>query len=240
MNELKDAAMAINLPQAKESNSHTVILLAITLPSFLLAAVCFVWYSQTGEVALLLLGWVTFGMAFDFMSHIIGIYFDGYDRFLLWYSRINFAALCFGIPFTAFAGTFVMGQVAPDGISAQLVNNYLPILHGSVIFGALFLFARYRKVSIEGAVEYVLDKKHAYTNVIFLTRRLLLAASLVIGITVVIDGWQTDFWWWSLLFGGVFIASVPLHIMHKQIPSMLSELITQLLAVYASWLVFVQ
>jgi hypothetical protein len=240
MNELKDAAMVINLPQAKESNSHTAILLGITLPSFLLAVVCLVWYWQTGEVALLLLGLVTFGMAYDFMSHIIGSYFESYDGFLQWYSRINFAALCFGIPFTAFAGTFVMAQVVPDGISAQLVNNYLPILHGSVIFGALFLFARYRKVSIEGAVEYVLDKTHTYTKVIFLTRRVLLAASLVIGITVVIDGWQTDFWWWSLLFGGVFISSVPLHIMHKQIPSMLSELITQILAVYASWLVFVQ
>jgi hypothetical protein len=239
MTELKDATMTISSPQTKPANSHTVALFAITLPSFLLAAVCFVWYGQTGEVALLLLGLVTFGMAYDFMSHIIGLYLDGYDRFLRWYTRINFAALCFGIPFTAFAGTFVMAQVVPDGISAQLVNNYLPILHGSVIFGALYLFARYKKVHIEGAVEYVLDKTHAYTKLIFLTRRVLLAASLVIGITVVIDGWQTDFWWWSLLFGGVFISSVPLHIMHKQIPSMLSELITQLLAVYASWLVFV-
>ena len=56
---------------------------------------------------------------------------------------------------------------------------------------------------------------------------------------MILDGWGTDWLAWTLLFGGVFLASIPLHILHKQIPSMLSELITQGLAVYASWHVFV-
>jgi hypothetical protein len=49
----------------------------------------------------------------------------------------------------------------------------------------------------------------------------------------------TDWLLWTLAFGLTFIASVPLHIMHKQIPSMLSELITQIILIYDSWAVFV-
>ena len=68
---------------------------------------------------------------------------------------------------------------------------------------------------------------------------MLLLASLVIAVIVVIDGWNTDWFWWSILFGSVFLASIPLHIMHKQIPSMLSEVATQAIAVYATWSIFV-
>lgn len=211
----------------------------ITLAGFGLSVPCFIWFAQTGEIPLLLLGLVTFGMSYDFLSHVLGRYVSRYESFLQWYSRVNFSALCFGIPFTAFAGTFVMARVNPDGLSAPLADNYLVILHASVLFGLLFMFARYKKVDVHGAVEFVLDKSHGYTKFIFVTRRILLAASLVVAIFVVLDGWGTDWLAWTLLFGGVFLASIPLHILHKQIPSMLSELITQGLAVYASWHVFV-
>jgi hypothetical protein len=224
---------------ATHERGHAAILLAITLPSFLLALLCFQWYASTDEIALLLLGLVTFGMAYDFLSHILGLYAGHLSGLLRWYARINYWALCFGIPFTAFAGIFIMARIAPDSISARLADHYLIIFHSSVIFGALFLFARYKAVRVGGAVEFVLDKSQRYTNAIFLTRRILLALSLVLGIIVMIDGWNTDFRIWSLLFGCSFIASVPLHIMHKQIPSMLSELATQVIAIYGSWQVFV-
>jgi len=218
---------------------HTLILYVIAIPSFLLAGLCFQWYAETHEVALLLLGWVTFGMAFDFLGHIVGLHFAQRTQFLRWFARINFSALCFGIPFTAIAGSFVLAEVVGDGISAALIRHYLIILHSSLIFGSLFMFARYRKVTIAGAVEFVLDKSHRYTGFIFLTRRIFLALSLVIGITVMIDGFGTEWSLWAIAFGLSFIATVPLHIMHKQIPSMLSELITQVIAVYGTWVVFV-
>lgn len=231
--ELSAPAVTMN------SRFHTAILFAITTPSFLLAGLCLQWYVRTDEVALLLLGLVTLGMAYDFLSHILGLYMQNYSGFLRWYSRLNFWALCFGIPFTAFAGTFIMAEVQPDGVSAALADNYLLILHGSVLFGALFLFARYKKINVQGAIEFTLDKSHVYTNTIFIVRRIILALTLVIGITVVIDAWSTDWFIWSLLFTGTFIASIPLHILHKQIPSMLSEVVTQIIAIYGSYLIFV-
>jgi len=240
MNRVDEDTTAINPVLIAPSSSNAFALFAITLPSFILAGLCFGWYGSTGEIALLMLGLVTFGMGYDFMSHIFGIYLARHTAFLRWYSRINFWALCFGIPFTAFAGTFVMSKVNPDGLSAVLAANYLLVLHVSVAFGALFLFARYKEINVGGAVEFTLDKSHLYTKIIFITRRVLLAASLVIAIIVVIDAWNTNWFWWSVLFGGVFVASIPLHIMHKQIPSMLSEVATQAIAIYATWSVFIK
>ena len=231
--------LLMNSPAAASHSLHTATLWAITVAGFGLSVPCFYWFFLTGEIPLVLLGLVTFGMAYDFLSHLLGQYFPGQDRFLRLYSRVNFAALCFGIPFTAFAGTFVLAAVDPSSISAGLADDYLLVLHSSVGFGLLFLFARYRRISVAGAVEFTLDKSHAFTRTIFILRRVLLAASLVIGLIVLADAWGTDWFVWAVLFVGVFVASIPLHILHLQIPSMLSELITQSLAVYASWQVFV-
>ncbi|NND54524.1 MAG: hypothetical protein HKN56_06095 [Gammaproteobacteria bacterium] len=218
---------------------HQRIVELLTALGFAMAAICFYWYWQSSAVPVLLLALVTFGMSYDFLNHVLGARFPEADHFLQDYARLNFAALCFGIPFTAYAGTFVMAQVVPDGFSATLARYYLPVLHVSVIFGLLFLFARYKRVEIEGAVEYVLNKDHSYTRTIFILRRVLLAASLLIAIAVILDGWGSDYQYWSLLFFGVFVSSIPLHIMHKQIPSMFSELFTQGIAMYATWRIFV-
>ncbi len=239
MTNINEATTALNPVLAPPGTKHAFALYAITLPSFLLAGLCFGWHGATGEIALLLLGFVTFGMAYDFCSHILGLYCSRHKSFLRWYARINYWALCFGIPFTAFAGTFVMAEVAPDSISAILVEHYLTIFYISVIFGSLFLFARYREQNINGAVEYVLDKKNPYTQFIFIARRALLGLSLVIGVIVMIDGLNTEWMLWAMAFGLSFIITVPLHILHKQIPSMASELTTQVIAAYGSWVVFV-
>ena len=211
----------------------------ITIATFILAGVCFHWYTVSGEIPVLLLGWVTFGTAFDFLSHFLGRYFARYRSFLKVYSRINFAALCFGIPFTALAGSFVLAEIVPGGINARVLVWWPQILVASLCFGALFLVARYRQYSINGSVEFTLDKSHLYTRVIFIARRAFLAAALFISIAVMVDGFGTDWALWAAVFSISFIATVPLHIMRKQISSMLIEAITLYLLAFGSWTVFV-
>ena len=87
--------------------SHYV-LYATTLFTFTLAGLCFYRYAETAHIAWLLLGWVTFGTAFDYSNHILGLHFGQHKSFLIGYGRVNFGALCFGIPFTALAASFVV------------------------------------------------------------------------------------------------------------------------------------
>jgi hypothetical protein len=217
---------------------HARIVELLTAAGFSLAAFCFWCHARNPETAWLLVGLVTFGMSFDFMNHVLGARIPQRKILLQGYARLNFAALCFGIPFTAYAGSFVLAKATAAPLSTLLVEHWLPVLHGSVAFGLLFVFARYKPVNVNGAVEYVLDRSHAYTNAIFTLRRILLAGALGIALTVVADGLGTSWSTWALAFTGVFVASVPLHILHKQIPSMVSELLTQAIAVYGCWMVF--
>jgi hypothetical protein len=220
---------------AIDLHARTVELL--TAAGFTLAGFCFWCYVRNPEVAWLV-GLVTFGMSFDFMNHVLGARIPAQKTVLEWYARLNFAALCFGIPFTAYAGSFVLAKATAAPLSALLIAHWLPVLHGSVAFGLLFMFARYKAVNVNGAVEYVLDTRHAYTKTIFMLRRILLAGALGIGLTVVADGLDTSWSTWALAFTGVFVASIPLHILHKQVPSMVSELLTQAIAVYGCWVAF--
>jgi hypothetical protein len=215
------------------------VLYAITVFTFALAALCFYWYAQTVNIALLLLGWVTLGTAFDFNSHVLGLHSGERRDLLTRYARMNFAALCFGIPFTALAGSFVIAAAVPDGINASLVRFWPAILTFSLAFGALFLFARYRQYESSGSVGVMLDKEHDYTRVIFIARRVFLALALVAGVLVMYEGFGTDWRWWSLLFGLSFIATVPLHIAHYELGSMLSEAITLVILAWGSWQAFV-
>ncbi len=219
--------------------AHIAFLYCTTLGTYLLSALCFAWYAQTDEIALLLLGWVAFGTASDFLSHILGLHFGRHRRFLLWYARINFSALCFGIPFTTMAGAFVIAAIDPGGISARIVPYHVEILIASLLFGALFMFARFRYIEIAGGVELTLDKTDPYTSRIFAARRGFLGLSLLLGITVMADGIGTPWAIWAALFGGSFIATVPLHIMHKHYASMFFEAFTLAVLGYGSWLVFV-
>ena len=218
---------------------HAIALYGMTILGFALTAVCFEWFLETRAIPLLLLGLVTFGMAYDFLSHVLGMLLPAANRLLAAYARVNYWALCFGIPFTAYAGTFVMAEFYPDSVSATLARWYLPVLHGSLLFGSLFLLARYKRVNINGATEFVLDKSHSYTRSIFIARRALLALSLVVALVVMYDSWNTEWFGWAAVFTGIFVASIPLHIMHRQIPSMLAELLTQATAMYGSWWAFV-
>lgn len=222
-----------------ELRIQTFLLYVTTTVTFLLAGICFSWYVQTDRVPLLLLGWVTFGTAFDFLSHILGRHLGRYRKFLLWYARINFGALCFGIPFTVMAGAFVIAEIAPAGVSARIVPYYRELLFVSLMFGALFLFARYRYLDISGAVELTLDKIHPYTRSIFSARRAYLGMSMLLAVTVMSEGIGTDWALWTAVFGVSFMVTVPLHIMHKHLASMLFEAFTLGVLAYGSWSVFV-
>ena len=63
MNRVDEDTTAINPVLIAPSSSNAFALFAITLPSFILAGLCFGWYGSTGEIALLMLGLVTFGLA---------------------------------------------------------------------------------------------------------------------------------------------------------------------------------
>lgn len=210
----------------------------LALTTFGLAALCFYWYALSNEIALLLLGWVAFGTAFDFYSHLLGNFLQRYRRFLEIYARINFSALCFGIPFTVLAGSFVIAAVKPDGINAQIVSWWPQLLGGSLAFGSLFLLARYRTYSIDGSLEFTLDKSHRYTYAAFIARRIYLAVSLIIPTLVLIDSLGTEWFLWAVAFAISFVATVPLHILHKQLPSMLCEAVTLYILVFGSYAVF--
>jgi hypothetical protein len=236
MNQSAGSTVALN-PAVVQL--RTLILYLTTTATFALAGLCFVWYAQTDRVALLLLGWVTFGTAFDFLSHVLGMHMQRYRGFLSWYARTNFSALCFGIPFTVMAGAFVIAEVFPAGISAQIVPHYRELLMVSLLFGSLFMFARYRYLDYGDAVELTLDKTHSYTRKIFVARRVFLALSLLLALIVMADGLGSEWGVWTALFGFSYIATVPLHILHKHLASMLCEAFTLVVLVYGSWLVFV-
>ena len=229
---------ALRAMPAATPAAHARVIEVLTATGFALAGLCFWFYTRSAAVAWLLVGLVTFGMAFDFLNHVLGARLPLRKRLLENYARVNFSALCFGIPFTAYAGSFIIAEATGGRLSVALVNQWFSVLHGSVAFGLLFMFARYREVTVNGAVEFVLDKRHAYTRVIFILRRILLGASLLIALSVLTDAAGTLWLPWALAFTGVFIASIPLHILHKQIPSMCSELLTQMIAMYGCWVVF--
>jgi hypothetical protein len=210
-----------------------------TITTFVLAGICFYWYTVSSEAALLLLGWVTFGTAFDFLSHLVGNYLVRYPKFLETYARINFAALCFGIPFTAIAGSFVIAQIVPAGINAQILVGWQQILIASLLFGSSFLFAKYRQYDIDGAVEFTLDRSHFFTHVIWVARRVYLMIALLVGVAVMVESFGTDWALWGVAFGLSFMATVPLHIMRKRISSMMAEAVTLYILAFGSFEMFV-
>jgi len=195
--------------------------------------------SSAGMTAMLLLGFVTLGTGYDFVSHIVGRGVTEPRPSLEIYAKFNFAALCFGIPFTSLAASFVVAEIAPEGLNATLVTYWAELLFGSLLFGAMFFFARYKTYNMHGGIEYTLDKSHGYTRAIFITRRVLLALALVLSLVAVWEGLGSSMSWWTIVYGVLFIATVPLHILHRPIASMLSEAATLLVLFYGSYRVFV-
>jgi len=216
------------------------LIYAMTLFTFALAGACFYYAVILSSAPFFLLACVTFGTGFDFLSHILGIIYAQKKRFLLWYAKINFSLLCFGIVFTPLSATFVIAKVAPSGLNSRLISQYPAMLLFSLLFGALFMIAKYAARPEQGALEYTLDKKDPYTYRIFLARRILLGMSLIIALIAVFEGVQTKMALWSILFAASFIATIPLHIRHKMLASIAAETLSLGLLFCGSWRVFVE
>ncbi len=185
-----------------------------------------------------LLGAVILGTTYDFCSTIFGRGAEGPSPRLEWYNRINFAALCFGIPFTSLAATFGAAELLPESRSAALAGYWLEILVASLLFGGLFLFARYKSFSLNGSIEYTLDKSHPFTKVIFISRRMLLISALVVSLLAVYEGLSTPLAPWFITYGVLFVATVPLHILHRPIASMVAESLTLFVLFYGYMQIF--
>ena len=106
----------------------------------------------------------------------------------------------------------------------------------SIVSGVFFLFTKYvPNIKAEGL--YTLDRKDGFTLFAFIVRRIILAGSLIMAIIVVFEAVKTPFASWSLLFGSLFIATVPLHILHKHMLSMIVEFLTLAVLFYGTFLV---
>jgi len=73
---------------------------------------------------------------------------------------------------------------------------------------------------------YTLDRSHGFTRLAFILRRIILAGSLGMALIVVFEAVRTPYAGWAVLFGVLFIATVPLHILHKHMLSMTAEFLT--------------
>jgi hypothetical protein len=114
------------------------------------------------------------------------------------------------------------------------------ILAVSLLFGSLFLLARYRMIDVPGGLAVNLDLSDRFTHIIFVVRRVALGLAVLLCVAVIVEGWSTSWTAWSLTFGLLFIATVPLHILHLQLISMVVETATLTVLLYGSQLAFVR
>ena len=96
------------------------------------------------------------------------------------------------------------------------------------------MFSHYVKDNTKGATDYKLDRSDKFTKSAFIIRKVVLLCSLIIAIVVVVEGIKTGMALWLILFGVVFIATVPLHILHKQLSSMAAELATLVIILFGA------
>ena len=209
--------------------------LVITFLTVLLALACFYLEIKYRRHGILMLALVTLGTGFDFSLSIIGDYIKS-SRIVLLCTKISFSLLNFGVVFTAMAAAYVVKDLAGCDLSAAMISfNHIFFLF-SIVSGTLFLFTKYvPNKNVEGL--YTLDRKDGFTLFAFIVRRIVLAGSLIMALIVVFEGVKTPFALWSLLFGGLFVATVPLHILHKHMLSMIVEFLTLAVLFYGTLLV---
>ncbi len=209
--------------------------LVITFLTILLALSCFYLEIKYRRHGILMLGLVTLGTGFDFSLSIIGDYIKS-TKIVLLCTKISFSLLNFGVVFTAMAAAYVVKDLTGCDLSAAMISfNHVFFLF-SIVSGVFFLFTKYvPNKKAEGL--YTLDKKDGLTLFAFIVRRIVLAGSLIIALIVVFESIKTPFALWSLLFGSLFIATVPLHILHKHMLSMIVEFLTLAVLFYGTFLV---
>jgi hypothetical protein len=209
----------------------------LTLATVFLGIACILLEVKTGEHGVILLSLVILGTGLDFSLSIMGNYIKS-SRIILFCTKSSFSLLNFGVVFTAMAAAYVIREYSGSSLSAEMVFNAHIFLAVSLLTGVLFFFAKYRETGEDGGASYTLERKDRFTNFAFFVRRIILSCSLIMALIIVFEGLKTDFALWSLLFGGLFIATVPLHILHKHVLSMTVEFLTLLILFYGTCKVY--
>lgn len=212
---------------------HRAVVFGFTGLTFLLALAGFVLAGRVRDPGLWLLSLVIAGTGYDFIGSNFGLLTKN-DTALRFIARTRFSLLNFGIIFTPFSAAFILQHGFAPTLSTALAEHYLPFLVFSLVTGAMFLGARYQRVDEEGVPICLLDKSDRYTRVAFVVRRAVLACSLVIALVTIFEGLQTGLAGWTILYGGLFIATVPLHILHRELLSMAAELATLVVLFYGA------
>jgi hypothetical protein len=132
------------------------------------------------------------------------------------------------------SAAFIISNFTTSRFCMLLASNYFPWLIFSLITGSLFLFTKYTLEEEEGVPTFKLDQGDRFTAIAFIIRRILLLSSLIITLLVILEGLKTAFAIWTILFGGLFILTIPLHIMQKHVSSMTVEFITLVILFYGA------
>lgn len=209
------------------------IIKILTFLTFTLALMGFLLEIKVKEPVVLLFSFVTLGTAIDFLSSIIGAYTKN-RTLLLAFAKTRFSLLNFGILFTPISAAFIISNFTTSRFCMLLASNYFPWLIFSLITGSLFLFTKYTLEEEEGVPTFKLDQGDRFTAIAFIIRRILLLSSLIITLLVILEGLKTAFAIWTILFGGLFILTIPLHIMQKHVSSMTVEFITLVILFYGA------
>ena len=215
------------------------IIKLLTFLAFALAFVGFLLEIKIKEPVVLLFSFVTLGTAIDFLSSIIGSYTKS-RNLLLAFAKTRFSLLNFGILFTPITAAFIISNFSTARFCTLLATDYSSWLIFSLITGSLFLFTKYTLGSEEGVPVFKLDRNNRFTMIAFIIRRGLLLSALLITLLVIYEGLKTEFALWTLLFGGFFILTIPLHIMQKHLSSMTVELITLVVLFYGTIQMYLQ
>jgi len=205
----------------------------LTLLTFVLAALDILLELKAKEPGVLLLALVTIGTGIDFAGLPFALFATD-KKHLLLYTKLRFSLLNFGIIFTPLCAAFVLQHFPSASISRYLFANFPSLLVFSLVTGGLFMVARYVENFEEGVTIFKLDKRDRFTRIAFIIRKSVLFCSLIIAIIAVYEGVRTEMALWSILFGVVFIATIPLHILHKELLSMTAELATLALLLYGA------
>jgi len=217
----------------KTSGYKTRAVGMLTLLTFALAVLDLLLEIKVKEPGVLLLALVTIGTGIDFAGLPFARYVTD-KKYLLLYTKLRFSLLNFGIIFTPLCAAYVLQHFPSASISRDLFAIFPSLLIFSLVSGGLFMFARYVEETEEGVTFYKLDKKDRFTRIAFIIRKSVLFCSLIIAIIAVAEGVSTIMAFWSILFGVVFIATIPLHILHKELSSMAAELATLVLLLYGA------
>jgi hypothetical protein len=201
--------------------------------TFVLAGLALILEFKVKEPGVLLLAFVTIGTGIDFAGSLIDDYVTD-KKSVLFYTKLRFSLLNFGILFTPLCAAYVLQYFPSAPISRALFSNFPLLLILSLVTGGLFMFARYVEDTEKGEKVYRLDRKDKFTKIAFIIRKTVLLCSLIIAIIAIAEGIGTEMALWSIMFGVVFIATIPLHILHKELPSMSAELATLVILLYGA------